>query len=389
MSIKIDSNPNEIDMFLLRAADITSLRNDFEKTCMDIYSIKLDLDPDTVFYDQDLKSFDDLYFRVKLCASKYAHKMADASSTAPANASQTNQARPRLPKIDLFQFDGDIENFTTFHETFCSLVHNQTTISNIDKFHYLLSCTKGSALSIVKSIPITSSNYEVVWQSLLDKYKDNRTLLGIYLDKMLSFPILKSESPANLNNFIETFDHSYRAINALQIDNLPSYLFCHIALRALDANTRKTFEMSIDQKAIPTYEQLMNHIQKQVKVLEHSQSSNTTYSKINNIPNKNAASTNVNQNVNKRSSELNNRRAYVQSSQSTDNYSCLHCGQYHMIFRCPQFRELPPAQRLTRAEHLRLCLNCLKPNHVSANCQSKFKCFFVFYASSHLNPRRV
>lgn len=66
--------------------------------------------------------------------------MADVSPSGQAMASRS---RPRLPKIDLFQFDGDIENFTTFYETFCSLVHNQTEISHIDKFHYLLSCTKG------------------------------------------------------------------------------------------------------------------------------------------------------------------------------------------------------------------------------------------------------
>ncbi|KOB64955.1 Cytochrome P450 4V2 [Operophtera brumata] len=35
-------------------------------------------------------------------------------------------SRPRLPKLELFTFDGNIENFTTFYETFCSLVHNHT-----------------------------------------------------------------------------------------------------------------------------------------------------------------------------------------------------------------------------------------------------------------------
>lgn len=368
----MENHPSLKEMFLLRASEITSLRESFESICMEIFEMQLTLKPDTQFSDSDLVSFDDLFFRIKLCASKHTSKMADVPPCGHVDTKDKNvDIRPRLPKLELFTFDGNIENFTTFYETFCSLVHNQTGISSIDKFHYLLSCTKGSALSIVKSVPITSSNYDVVWQSLLDKYQDNRMLVGKYLDKMLNFPALKSESPVNLNNFIETFDHSYRAIHALNIEHLSSYVLCHIALRGLDPNTRKTFEQGIDQKTIPTYDQLMSHVHNQIKILEHSQSHSSSAVPLSRNPTPNT--------FNKKSSETFNRKAFSSQTQSNNNkprsFDCAHCGQNHMIFRCVQFRELTPAQRVSRADHLKLCHNCLKQNHSSSDCQSEFRCF--------------
>lgn len=371
ISNKIESYPSLKDVFLLRASEITSLRESFESICLEIFEMQLTLDPETQFSDSDLISFDDLFFHVKLCASKHAPKMADIPPCGHVDTKDKKvDIRPRLPKLELFTFDGNIENFTTFYETFCSLVHHQTGISSIDKFHYLLSCTKGAALSIVKSVPITSSNYDVVWQSLLDKYQDNRMLVGKYLDKMLNFPALKLESPASLNEFIEIFDHSYRAINALNIEHLSSYVLCHIALKGLDPNTRKTFEQSIDQKTIPTYDQLMSHVHNQIKILEHSQSHSGSV-----IPQSRNPTPNT---FNKKSSETLNRKTFSSQTQANNkprSFDCAHCGQNHMIFRCEQFRELSPAQRVSRADYLKLCHNCLKQNHSSADCQSEFKCF--------------
>lgn len=71
--------------------------------------------------------------------------------------------RPSLPKLTLFEFDGQLENWPKFYDIFISLIHNRN-FDNIDKFHYVLSC-----VNMVKSLPITANNYEVVWQSLLDR----------------------------------------------------------------------------------------------------------------------------------------------------------------------------------------------------------------------------
>ncbi|XP_073942509.1 uncharacterized protein [Choristoneura fumiferana] len=358
-----DSDTKEI--FLLRASEAEELRNAFEKHIFMIFEIESQDDPETSLNNSALNSFDEMYFRIKLLSAKLQPNVHEVKDQL---ASVGSGIQPRLPKLELFTFDGNIEEFTTFYETFCSLVHDKPHISKIDKFHYLISCTKGSVLNIVKSLPITASNYDLVWKSLLDKYQDNRMLVGRYLDKMLNFTPLTKESSTHLNSFIETFEHSFRAIESLNIPDLSSYVLCHIALRAIDPISRKTFEQRLDQTSIPSFSQLMIFVHNQIKVLDHSAS----FSNNQNLQQNKKVTNHIESKSNKY--EKANFKSFT--SQTTRNkLSCLHCGDNHMLFRCDQFRKLSTQQRLNRVETLKLCKNCLKPNHTDSQCSSAFKCF--------------
>lgn len=350
------------ELFLIRIAEIDGLRTLFEKCIFNIFECEIQENPDALLSNHELQAFDELYFRIKLFASKLTPSHSESKKEGCSF-----ESRPRLPKLELFCFDGDIENFTTFYETFCSLVHNQPHIPKIDKFHYLLSCTKGSALNIVKSVPISANNYDLVWQSLLDKYHDNRLLVGRYLDRMLNFIPLTKESSSNLNQFIETFEHSYKAIKALNIENLDSYILCHIALRSLDHQSRQHFEQSLNQNSIPKFSELMSFIHNQIKVLDHSSFYNKSDTKSNYVPKKTNFTT-----------ERSVRKHISHSSTSVSNNNkrhCLNCGGNHMIYRCDQFRKLTSKQRVGRANQLKLCHNCLKQTHKTNECKSEFKCF--------------
>lgn len=361
------SDPENIQLFLMHVSDINDLRSSFEKIIFEIFEKELQSDPKSTLRSHELQSFDDLYFRVKLSANKIKPK--DDSDNSD-NTSRSLQSKPRLPKLELFTFDSNPENFTTFYETFCSMVHNQTHIPKIEKFHYLLQSVKGTALNIVKSIPITANNYDLVWQSLIEKYKDERLLVGRYIDKMLNFSPLTKESSTHLNLFIENFDHSYKAIQALNIKDLNSYVMCHIAMRALDPQTRKSFEQKLDQNSIPTFDELISFVQNHIKVLDHSTSYSITTTQQNKRQQGDA----------KQSSSRNYSHA---SSISPKINKCLHCGGDHMIFRCDQFRKLSIGQRISRANELKLCHNCLKQNHFASSCKSNFKCL-ICRLSHHL-----
>lgn len=350
------SDPDTQRLFLMHVSESSDLRSSFEKIIFQIFEKELENNSNSILRSHELKSFDDLYFRVKICASKFSPK---DDSNKSVNPPQSVESRPRLPKLELFTFDSNVENFNTFYETFCSLVHNQKHIPKIDKFHYLLSCTKGSALNIVKSVPVSANNYDLVWQSLIDKFQDHRLLVGRYLDKMLNFSPLHKESSTSLNMFIENFEHSYKAIQAVNITDLLGYVMCHIALRALDPQTRKCFEQKLDQKTIPTFDELMSFVHNQIKILDHSAS----YS-----------ASNVQQNKRQQSDHRQGTAKNYSHSSTCSKLVCSHCGEDHMIFRCDKFRKLSNGQRISRANDLKLCHNCLKPNHFANTCKSNFKC---------------
>lgn len=336
------TNPETKELFLMHEYGIDKLRSSFKASIFEIMEKEIKFDPITAIRSYELKTFDDMYFRVKLGISK-------CKSTGHSPTAETTSLSAEL-RPSLYTFDGNIENFNSFYETFRLLVHNQANISKINKFNYLLSCIKGSALNIVQNIPISANNYDHAWDSLLDTYQDSRTSVGRYLDKMLNFLPLRNGSSDHLNSFIEVFDHSYRAIEAFDIENLSGYVMYRIALRALDPRTRKIFEQNLDSKKIPTFTDLLNFVQNHINFLNNSESYSVNSNGQNNQSNQTVMGT-------------------------PDSKICLHCGKYHMIFRCVDFRNLTTTQRLSRANELGLCHNCLKTNHTLNECKSDLRCY--------------
>ena len=68
-------------------------------------------------------------------------------------------ANPKLPKINLKRFNGDITKFYTFWESFESAVHNNEELSAVDKFNYLHSLLDGAAASSVQGLPFKADSH--------------------------------------------------------------------------------------------------------------------------------------------------------------------------------------------------------------------------------------
>ncbi|XP_065082416.1 uncharacterized protein LOC135704829 [Ochlerotatus camptorhynchus] len=67
----------------------------------------------------------------------------------------------KLPTISLPEFDGDYQQWLTFHDTFVALIHSNADIPDIQKNHYLRAAVKGEAAQVIESISISSGNYNL------------------------------------------------------------------------------------------------------------------------------------------------------------------------------------------------------------------------------------
>ena len=66
---------------------------------------------------------------------------SESRMTAPAPV----ERRVRLPKINMKSFNGDLTTWTPFWDSYASSVHDNPTLSDVDKFNYLNSLLEGSA----------------------------------------------------------------------------------------------------------------------------------------------------------------------------------------------------------------------------------------------------
>ena len=70
----------------------------------------------------------------------------------------------KLPVIALPNFEGDTCSWLHFRDTFVALIVNNTALSNVQKFHYLIASLTNEAKDLISNLKITNENFLVAWQ---------------------------------------------------------------------------------------------------------------------------------------------------------------------------------------------------------------------------------
>ncbi|KAL1446902.1 hypothetical protein WDU94_003683 [Cyamophila willieti] len=140
-----------------------------------------------------------------------------ASSGSPAT---TSVSSIKLQALEIPVFTGSLGEWGLFYEIFKTNVHDRGDLPKIHKLQYLLSKLSGRAASVCAGIPPSEENYDVIWNNLVEKYDDKRSLASHYLDVIFSYKPLKSEGSAQLGALVDKFGATVSALKALGLDNL-------------------------------------------------------------------------------------------------------------------------------------------------------------------------
>ncbi|XP_025262230.1 uncharacterized protein LOC112637226 [Camponotus floridanus] len=79
-----------------------------------------------------------------------------ASSTASQDQGREHAVKTSLPRIKLQTFSGSYEDWPSFRDLFSSVIGENSSISDVERFHYLRSCVKGAAEKLIQSLIVTS-----------------------------------------------------------------------------------------------------------------------------------------------------------------------------------------------------------------------------------------
>ncbi|KAH6940951.1 hypothetical protein HPB50_010647 [Hyalomma asiaticum] len=86
--------------------------------------------------------------------------VGNSASTVHAVAIVGNvNSGPRLPRLEIKPFNGNIREWTAFREHFDGTVHSNATLSETDKFHYLRNYLRGEAAEAIAGFATTSACY--------------------------------------------------------------------------------------------------------------------------------------------------------------------------------------------------------------------------------------
>ncbi|XP_031341102.1 uncharacterized protein LOC116169214 [Photinus pyralis] len=276
-------------------------------------------------------------------------------NNSASQSSSTHQVK--LPTIHLPTFEGAFDQWIKFHDTFQSVIHNNESITSIQKFQYLKGCLTGTASETIKSLPISASNYEVAWERLCKRFHNKKLIVENHLKALFGLGQVKKNSHVSLRDHLDKLLNNVQALGVLAHPTLDDMLV-YIAVSKLDSFTREKWEEATVNIDFPTFEQLTEFMQERCKILE----SRTIKEPIN------QSNISRDQGNTKRVDRGTPQKSKI--SFTAVHPSCSQCQGEHYLSNCDQFTRLPVEERFNIVTRSKLCINCLRPNHLARFCRS-------------------
>ncbi|XP_064462679.1 uncharacterized protein LOC135373399 [Ornithodoros turicata] len=93
----------------------------------------------------------------------------------------------RLPKLQLMRFRGDLSEWLPFWEQFKGTVHNNSNLSQPEKFFYLRSLLDGAAAAAISGLQASEVCYNDAIEILMERFGDKRPQTTINVPRTSQF----------------------------------------------------------------------------------------------------------------------------------------------------------------------------------------------------------
>lgn len=375
INTKLQTDPAKIKEVNFRLQNAQSLLEEFNS----VHSQLMTAEDDEIRVaelESELETFEEAFYEIIAKAHEISTPKTDDNESIAGSAdarsySNHSNIQPgyslaqgvKLPVIDLPSFNGSPEKWLQFHDTFDTLIDNDPSLSDIQKFYYLKSCLKDKAESVIASLEITKDNYPIAWNLLKERFQNEKLIIHSHIRTLFELPSIQKESYEHLRKLIDEVNRITRILTSLKqpVEHWDSLLIYLISVK-LDSNTRRKWESTNLGTSMPTFNAFISFLKNQCVLLETLHSSQTNK---------------VNTTEFQRSDKFNYKQgkrcnSFVSQSsfQTFTRFKCSYCTENHMLYYCPKFLALSVKNRTQEIKNLRLCTNCFKKNHCVENCEN-------------------
>jgi hypothetical protein len=299
-------------------------------------------------------------------------KQLEASRVGERPVNTSSMSANSLPKIDLPVFSGDISKWTEYYSLFTSLIHENDSLNDLQKFHYLRVTLSEAALAVISGFALIKQNYPLALKALISRYENPRWLANVSMQQLFDLPPLKSATHSELQQFVRVHQTTLDSLKAIENLDLGNFVLFSLALTKLDSQTRKAFEGKIaSDKTVPTYESLLAYVTQAAQVLEMC-ASNRNKPQVNVLPSPKRMSSLLMTTTQSGKANNSDRKSGGQSSLAKST-ACVLCKDAHSLYRCPLFGNQTVDEKYDTLRRLNRCFNCMGA-HVRSQCTSQRAC---------------
>ena len=125
--------------------------------------------------------------------------------------------KPKLQKIELPKFRGDVTRWLSFWDSFNSAIHTNGNVSDIDKFNYLKGLLEGSAAQSIQGLSLTSANYHEAISILKERYGNKQMIISAHMGEILKIPACVNDKASSLRTLFDKINVHTRGLASLGV----------------------------------------------------------------------------------------------------------------------------------------------------------------------------
>jgi hypothetical protein len=147
------------------------------------------------------------------------HRKLVVWGATESNQISVSSLKPKLPKLTLPKFKGQVTKWGPFWDSYNSAIHSNSVISKIDKFNYLNSLLEGAALRAIQGLTLTAGNYNAALKFLKDRFGRLQKIITAHMDEILKIPACTGERLASLRFVYDSLSVHVRGLQSLGVSS--------------------------------------------------------------------------------------------------------------------------------------------------------------------------
>ncbi|XP_056125219.1 uncharacterized protein LOC130103060 [Rhinichthys klamathensis goyatoka] len=290
-----------------------------------------------------------------------------------------------LPKRDLQVFDGDPLQYQTFIRGFEHNIEARTQ-SQTDCLYYLEQYTRGQPRDLIRScqhLP-PSHGYSKAKSLLQEHFGDPFKVASAYMDKVLSWPMLKAEDVKALRAYSLLLRECCNSMGVSASDlNVPTNM--QIIVKKLPYKLRdywRSVACDIYEKfhRRATFSDIVEFVERQVKmasdplfgnIQETFASGRNEVKMVRSQPSSKVRGSSFATTV--APAENNMEPGFKREKNSLAKF-CLFCGAGHSLDACFSLDKRTQDEKISFLKENRMCFGCLCVGHMSKDCRKRMTC---------------
>ncbi|XP_055715183.1 uncharacterized protein LOC129809402 [Phlebotomus papatasi] len=156
-----------------------------------------------------------------------------------------SKSNSRLSPLDIPKFSGQFSKWISFRDRFVSTVINESSLSNVQKLHYLKGALTGEAASVLENLEVTEDNFEAAWDLLNTRFNKRKNIIMEYVKNFHSVSPVSTATNSNVRKLVNDVVGVIQALDTMKESSRDPWLI-HVVLGKLDHESKTLWARECD-----------------------------------------------------------------------------------------------------------------------------------------------